>query len=716
MKKLFSTILFVAAALMLHAEVVWNDEPHNVGSWNAKQLPIANYAVLAKANEGDIIAITVSAVQTGARITLQNTAWQGMVDEYNVAVGVHPFVLTAAMAAEINTNGLIITGENYSFTKVELLYQTPLWVGTLDDTSSWTQSDALNGESLAALSAGSILGFEIAEIHESEWHSYALRANYETNPIEGWISNTQTALHILSEADVTNLQNKTIVLLARYLKITGFYTYSEHKYYVSGINSNWSTIAYPMTENEGVWSYTIPAASGWNEFKITRGTWEAGYNWGPSAIDNEASELALDEYNNNGNIHFNAYGEDITICWNPATAKVWVKVNNLDNLTATLAGTDALCGTGWDATDVNNDMLLQDGVFTWTKNGLYLNAKTDVEYKAVINHDWNSGAFGQGNDNCSYSFGVGYHDISITFTWKDKSLQITDVTYPKMMLAGTFNPTWDGEELVYSHDDNKYSITKTIANAGVYAFKLIENATWRTDQYSAQMDRTNCTDWSFSYSNDANNTLLIDLPGDYTFTYTYEGKLLSITGFPTSFSRPASANYGSLCVPFDAELTNGRAFEITSREGDVVTITEPENIVAGHAYIIKAIDPAQPILISKKAEGDTVAAPIHDAYHYGVLGNTVTVTASYEAYVLMDNELRKVEDEGEVTVASTKAYFKLPASSLAPSALRIVEAENTSTAIENIDANQVAVKFVENGKLYILREGVVYDVTGKVVR
>lgn len=718
MKKLFSIILFfVAVAVGLQAEVVWTGS-HSVASWQAEQLPITNYAVLSKASAGDVIAITVSAVDGNARITLQNTGWQGLVDEYNVAVGVHPFALTEAMAAEINTNGLIITGENYTFTKVELLYQTPLWTGTLDDTSSWAQTDPLNSSSLAALSAGSILGFEIAEIHDAEWHSYALRANYENNPIEGWISDAKTYLHVLSAADVTALQSQTIVLLARYLKITGFYTYNEHKYYLSGINSNWSTIAYPMVEQDGIWSYTFTPTSSWNEFKITRGTWEAGYNWGPSAIDNEASELVLDEYNNNGNIHFNSYGEDITICWNPATSKVWAKVGNLSSLTATIAGTVALCGSSWSATDETNDMVLQDGVYTWTKNGLYLSDNTDVEYKAVINHDWNSGAFGQGDGNCFYSFGVGYHDISITFTWKDKSLQITDVTYPKMMLAGNFNPTWDGEEMVYSHEDNKYSITKTIANAGVYAFKLIENATWRTDQYSAQMDRTNCTDWSFSSTNDANNTLLIDLPGDYTFTYTYEGKLLSITGFPTSFSRPASANYGSLCVSFDAELTNGRAFEITSREGDVVTITEPENIVAGHAYIIKAIDPAQPILISKKAEGNEVAEPVHDAYHYGVLGNTVTVTASYEAYVLMNNELRKVEDEGEVTVASTKAYFKLPASSLAPSALRIVEAENTSTDLSNVQEFEGAnvQKFVENGKLYILREGVVYDVTGKVVR
>jgi predicted heme/steroid binding protein len=55
---------------------------------------------------------------------------------------------------------------------------------------------------------------------------------------------------------------------------------------------------------------------------------------------------------------------------------------------------------------------------------------------------------------------------------------------------------------------------------------------------------------------------------------------------------------------------------------------------------------------------------------------------------------------------------------LAPSALRIVEAENTSTDLSNVqefEGSNVQ-KFVENGKLYILREGVVYDVTGKVVR
>ena len=49
---------------------------------------------------------------------------------------------------------------------------------------------------------------------------------------------------------------------------------------------------------------------------------------------------------------------------------------------------------------------------------------------------------------------------------------------------------------------------------------------------------------------------------------------------------------------------------------------------------------------------------------------------------------------------------------LAPS-LRIVE---NATNIENIEANEKAVKFIENGKLLIMKEGVVYDMMGAVVR
>ena len=68
MKKLsFVLALLVMGLASMHAEVVFNEE-HDVAGWNAQQLPVANYPVLANAGEGDVIVITVTAVEDGARI------------------------------------------------------------------------------------------------------------------------------------------------------------------------------------------------------------------------------------------------------------------------------------------------------------------------------------------------------------------------------------------------------------------------------------------------------------------------------------------------------------------------------------------------------------------------------------------------------------------------------------------------------------------------
>ena len=235
MRKFFTLVALLACAVIgLQAEVVFSGDAHNVASWNAKQMPVAEFPVLANASAGDVIAITVTAVEDGARICLQNTAWQGLgYDEYNVETGVYPFVLTEAAATEVKNNGLIVTGEKYSFNKVELLYQKTLWTGDVDATTNWAQSDALNNELFADLQEGDILGVTVTEIHEGDWHLYALRANYETNIIEHNMSAAATGVDVLSEAVVTSLKNDPIILVGSYLHATAIHTYTAEKGYVS---------------------------------------------------------------------------------------------------------------------------------------------------------------------------------------------------------------------------------------------------------------------------------------------------------------------------------------------------------------------------------------------------------------------------------------------------------------------------------------------------
>ena len=233
--------LLLAMAMTMQAEIVYNGEAHNVASWNAKQLPVATYSMLTKATQGDVIAITVSAVDNTeskqGRITLQSLGYKSMgeYDEYNISVGVYYFVLTKAAADSLKTKGMNVTGENYSFNKVELLYQKSLWEGPLVGNADWVQSDNLqsNPSRFADLQAGDLLGIEYSNLtddHDGQ-HACVLRINYRSNIIDEWVSKAGTYIHTLSADDVDSLQNQSndIHLVARWLTINTLNTYVPNK-------------------------------------------------------------------------------------------------------------------------------------------------------------------------------------------------------------------------------------------------------------------------------------------------------------------------------------------------------------------------------------------------------------------------------------------------------------------------------------------------------
>ena len=249
MKKVMMLLVMMLGVIAnVKAEVVFSGE-HNVGNWDAQQLPVGNYAVLAKANAGDVIAVTLTAVEDGARITLQDTDWQGMVDEYNCAVGKHYFALTEAMATKLREGGLIVTGEKYTFDKVELLYKKTLWEGIVDDNTGWGQSDALANGLFAGLEEGSVLGIDVTAINDgASWHQMALRVDYADNMIAASTNEAKTMLYELTAEQVTTLQTRTINVIAQYLCVSALYTYVDDKSTLLPL-----TLSVPVTQD---WVYS----------------------------------------------------------------------------------------------------------------------------------------------------------------------------------------------------------------------------------------------------------------------------------------------------------------------------------------------------------------------------------------------------------------------------------------------------------------------------
>ena len=77
-------------------------------------------------------------------------------------------------------------------------------------------------------------------------------------------------------------------------------------------------------------------------------------------------------------------------------------------------------------------------------------------------------------------------------------------------------------------------------------------------------------------------------------------------------------------------------------------------------------------------------------------------------------------DQGAAfTSGANKAYLAVPttpSNPTAPSAFRFTDEENNATSINDIEASDKAVKFIENGRILILRDGITYDALGRKVR
>lgn len=399
------------------------------------------------------------------------------------------------------------------------------------------------------------------------------------------------------------------------------------------------------------------------------------------------------------------YTFKVVATYNEETAEATVVVSSV---VCTVAGESAnIFGEAWAQTLTDNDMDEDGGVFTWKKT-VYLSAAETMQFKVVLNHSW---SVSYPAYNYSENLSAGYNTITITLDWEEKNVACEVLNYPKVEVAGDFN---GGvlEELTYS--PSGYLYKNIPVTSGNKAFKLKINDEWKGN--SGTMTRTNCENWMFA--EDADCYLKADINGDYTFFY--QGGKLSVS-FPESFTRAAANdNYQSLCVPFDATISNAKAYKIASVGTDYVSLEEKTNLVAGNSYIIKP-ESVGDIVISKVSEGYEVDAPVDDAIHFGALSGEITVNPNFnpeypDIYILKDNKLCRLESEAHATVTAGHAFFKLTLPTGGAPALRIVVAENDATGVENIEANETAVKFIENGKLFIRKNGVVYDATGAVVK
>ena len=401
---------------------------------------------------------------------------------------------------------------------------------------------------------------------------------------------------------------------------------------------------------------------------------------------------------------------------NAQVAENTITVQKLTSLT--VAGTENFFGTNWNTGDENNDMDVSAGVFTWTKTQYYVASSMNISFKVVANHTWDVSFPAS---NVDKTLNVGYHNVTISFNWSTKELTFEDVTYPKVAVRGQFTG-WTARYMDYNPSTGSLSTNIAINTPDLYngerGFKLQLNDDGENEVgFMNTITRTDCTDWLLNDKNH-NCGLKADVPGYYTFTYYYNEVAgawkLNVT-YPTSFTREATTtNYQTLCVPFDAAITNAEVYDVTAVDANSVTIAaiDAALLSAGHSYIIKP-ETAANMVITKN--GDNIVDSPVNTYLYGILGADYNPTAALNAYVLSGNLFHLVAEDDAATVNSTRAYLKAVDASAAP-AIRIIMEGNEATSINNIEAVDEAVKFIQNGQLFIKKNGVVYNAVGAVVK
>ncbi len=136
-------------------------------------------------------------------------------------------------------------------------------------------------------------------------------------------------------------------------------------------------------------------------------------------------------------------------------------------------------------------------------------------------------------------------------------------------------------------------------------------------------------------------------------------------------------------------------------------------VPAGHAVILKASSAASFTVTTTAATAFDMTGIEND-----LIGSTGT-SANANTYVLAYQGSPAATGFFKMTsgiIPAHKAYLDLTSGGGAPSAIRVVEENNNATSIEAIEEAEKAVKFLENGQIYILREGVVYDALGRIVK
>lgn len=198
----------------------------------------------------------------------------------------------------------------------------------------------------------------------------------------------------------------------------------------------------------------------------------------------------------------------------------------------------------------------------------------------------------------------------------------------------------------------------------------------------------------------------VDVYGGYCTKTPYVGTL-------NNYSE-ASEGYATFCGSENFTISGATAYKAAlNAEGDALELTSLSGIIPANAGIILAGTKGAEYTITYTAENaTTITENILEGTTAEVTRTSIQTQENFYAFDKTDNTFKKYTG---INFPANRAYFQTGAT-LAPSAIRIIDENNDATNIDAIEATDEAVKFILDGKLFIKKDGVVYDALGRVVR
>lgn len=322
-------------------------------------------------------------------------------------------------------------------------------------------------------------------------------------------------------------------------------------------------------------------------------------------------------------------------------------------------------------------------------------------------------------------------------TWKSQQAPIgawTSVSYyngemyihDKGWNSFDLRGAWDSWEGGIIFNENDKAVVNLAANTG-YTFKVrnTKSNTWYGKDGDSQDIYPNNNSSSLSNTSGAEGYIVTSIAGEYTFEWDPISLSVTVT-YPTTYNRSGltAGAYGTLCLPVDGTVTGATLYNIAGKDASVLYLTENSNptyATHGVPYIFKLGNSDTEISVALNNSYYTNTAEtangLHGVYTDQAFEDPFEVT---NTYIVTNTEIQKASAGSGVH--ANRAYIELDEiSGGAPSApgrpiIAMPLGENGATSIDAIEASEKAVKFIENGKLFIQKNGVVYDMTGRIVK